>query len=1281
MKKKNIKGFTMVELIASVAIMGILLLVVIPNVFSVTERNKKTTYVNDARKFITAARSKFEEDASIAEPSSTQCLVFKLKDLRNLGLEKGPNNGQYNPSYSYVTITYNNGKYYYGVQLLEEYKVNGKNNYRGIIYTMQDDLEKKSVSNVVSTVEDFIDLNTLAAGVSRNCTDILYATGSNLEDYSPDNIKPGDILSVSFEAGANVTMQKTTTSCTVKENEKGCTVKVPPVTPKEGFSSVGYSTVKGARRGEKETIYLNRFSSKYYANAIDDQPPVIEFSQEEDNNYKETRTITVKVKDLGSGIAEGASFRYGWSTSNNALPTEYKEIKPTYEAEDKNKEISFEIEGKDLNGDYYLLVMPKNLKDTNNNQTSPRYSKGVFKFSNMKPICNITQESDIKVSQTTTLLLSCTDNTSKLIPTSKENLQSKLSITNPNVGKIVSVSDPTITGNRMEYQIVIQGIKVGGFQLKMATDAIKNTIGRGNDELGSKELVVQKLTNNISYEIDGTIESIEKDSDSCSVTSGTSPKCKVTLPYIDAIEGYRVVGLYNGNQKIADNTQYEIEGDTVLTVKTEIIRSHLAYDYLTNGGENATKTIDYNIPYNNLVTLNASAKKTGYDFIGWNTDRDATTALDPYNFHMPARNTTVYAIFRKQKNITVNYYDATTATKKSTSVQCFLYNNESDWTYSLPDEITGETTSDNENQDTSSIELKNTGPNDSSYIGLSPFPSSKLPEDPCASAQSTYYAIYKKSNEVTFEYDNTKGQIRGFNNASLTGLSNTINSTITGMAQEDDGEDTEGVELSRTCNDYFLYENDYKSEYSEGKCKISLPSISENEGYTYRGWTDAENGGTLFYGTYIVERDITLYGKIVDVVPPTWTTTNISLEQVKNENNTTTQEVVIQLEGKDTTGIVERNFGCNNTEEVCKKLDAENLANSIRVLVNGEQVPVTKKEVTNTSTWGETTVGTDGGTDEGTGTTETKKILHKLTYELRLTGIDTNKKGILSIELAAGTLKDGADNRNVTTQIQTGVEISDTTKLVTCKRATTLHIPPGKYVAPFGNLGNMGSNINLGDAFDCDVNADGIFDSDTERFYYISSTYPELEESTEQNPKYDTTRPHAVLIYYSNVKEGEPDNSYQDWYIDFPNVSSAYYNGPLTARKQLPTLGQWSNISLANPIRKLNGADFSYNQYAARILSKKDLYGCFADSGQKNIAIDTNNPGKCNYLFEGNVEYWIEELEGTGRFGGNRNIIRAKFENGSLSGGEIYSPGSPDMVKVKSGVRPVIEVPLDKIAY
>ena len=43
-----------------------------------------------------------------------------------------------------------------------------------------------------------------------------------------------------------------------------------------------------------------------------------------------------------------------------------------------------------------------------------------------------------------------------------------------------------------------------------------------------------------------------------------------------------------------------------------------------------------------------------------------------------------------------------------------------------------------------------------------------------------------------------------------------------------------------------------------------------------------------------------------------------------------------------------------------------------------------------------------------------------------------------------------------------------------------------KKIIEYGNLGKSGDDPISGDAFDCDVNGDGIYDSETERFYYIT---------------------------------------------------------------------------------------------------------------------------------------------------------------------------------------------------
>lgn len=117
-----------------------------------------------------------------------------------------------------------------------------------------------------------------------------------------------------------------------------------------------------------------------------------------------------------------------------------------------------------------------------------------------------------------------------------------------------------------------------------------------------------------------------------------------------------------------------------------------------------------------------------------------------------------------------------------------------------------------------------------------------------------------------------------------------------------------------------------------------------------------------------------------------------------------------------------------------------------------------------------------------------------------------------------------------------------------CQRAKTLHsitctssstegyckAEHRKDSITFGQIGTSGK-LASGDAFDCDVNGDGIFNDATERFYYVS----DLNSST------------AILIYYTYTNR-YPYNA----------RSSNSYSGPITAVEALPTTTKWSNISL-----------------------------------------------------------------------------------------------------------------------
>ena len=223
---------------------------------------------------------------------------------------------------------------------------------------------------------------------------------------------------------------------------------------------------------------------------------------------------------------------------------------------------------------------------------------------------------------------------------------------------------------------------------------------------------------------------------------------------------------------------------------------------------------------------------------------------------------------------------------------------------------------------------------------------------------------------------------------------------------------------------------------------------------------------------------------------------------------------------------------------------------------------------------------------------------------------------------------------------------------IICKRATVLHTEKcnqsdttefcsgagyttngskGTSTITYGNLGTKGS-LNSGDAFDCDVNGDEVYDSETERFYYTSDYY----NTTTKKFEIDT----AVLIYYNSVSFGNPSN---DTTYVYDN-SGENFHGPRTAFTHLPTTSKWSNLSLKNTSRTIlnennentttggtTPSNFSYSEYAARLLTIQEVMKAI---GSNNTSI--NQKGILdNYVYmlentkfsnenNGAWAYWLE---------------------------------------------------------
>lgn len=336
-----------------------------------------------------------------------------------------------------------------------------------------------------------------------------------------------------------------------------------------------------------------------------------------------------------------------------------------------------------------------------------------------------------------------------------------------------------------------------------------------------------------------------------------------------------------------------------------------------------------------------------------------------------------------------------------------------------------------------------------------------------------------------------------------------------------------------------------------------------------------------------------------------------------------------------------------------------------------------------------------------------------------------NKKGFIAISvifsffivflmLITLNLTSYAQNRILMNQIKTDIKstfvfiscpnnTSSSTKL--CKRALNLHteicnnegvkginLGSGPTTTRYcGSTSSVGASINygkcgikgtinIGDAFDCDINKDGIYDAKTERFYYISDSY---------NPNthtYDTTT--AALIFFDNINNKGK--------IDSTNVAenkTTYANsntlGPQNAVQSLPSSTLWKNVYLKNTTRNiLNNkneivfSNFKYNSYAARLLTTQELGGCVKNlenrivSGRQDDNRISGELDQCLFLLENTNyanknkidNYWLETPE--------------SHENRVFTISGSYRMVNVTVVSDKDiGVRPVIEVAKSDIDY
>lgn len=162
---KNNQGFTLIELLAVIIILGVIMTIAIPNVISTLDKNKRDSFLKDAKRAITSAEYTIRSETRYEYPDASSVVIFPLSELKNMDLDVSPFDTYYSPKYSFVAITKEKeGEYYeykYYVHLVsctdhecENEEDNSVSKNRGINLAKEEDLEASGRYELVVKGDD-----------------------------------------------------------------------------------------------------------------------------------------------------------------------------------------------------------------------------------------------------------------------------------------------------------------------------------------------------------------------------------------------------------------------------------------------------------------------------------------------------------------------------------------------------------------------------------------------------------------------------------------------------------------------------------------------------------------------------------------------------------------------------------------------------------------------------------------------------------------------------------------------------------------------------------------------------------------------------------------------------------------------------------------------------------------------------------------------------------------------------------------------------------------------
>lgn len=147
MVKKN-SGFTMIELLTAVVVLGLLMTIAVPTVMDVLNDSKNRTYVDDAIRMTSTFEAEMRKDNMMPIPAPGNCILVNLTYLDNNTFNDAPYGGEYDRIRSFVVAKrVSRTEYKYYPRLVEKLP-KGEKGYRGINLTEVNKLYDKNALDV-----------------------------------------------------------------------------------------------------------------------------------------------------------------------------------------------------------------------------------------------------------------------------------------------------------------------------------------------------------------------------------------------------------------------------------------------------------------------------------------------------------------------------------------------------------------------------------------------------------------------------------------------------------------------------------------------------------------------------------------------------------------------------------------------------------------------------------------------------------------------------------------------------------------------------------------------------------------------------------------------------------------------------------------------------------------------------------------------------------------------------------------------------------------------------